>query len=199
MGKLNDRQKRFADEWLIDMNGTQAAIRAGYSEKTANEQAARLLANVSIQEYLEGKREKLAEKVEITQERILQELAFMAFSDPRAYFHPDGTMKGIHELDNGSAAALASLEIEEVFSSGKDKKKSGEIKKFKRWDKRAAIETLNKMLGFNAPEKHQHDVGPTFLDLLMQTSSPNTYVDDHSIPKETGRKPKKKPGHPRKK
>lgn len=49
---LNEKQKRFAAEYLIDLNATQAAIRAGYSVKTANEQGSRLLVNVSIQEYI---------------------------------------------------------------------------------------------------------------------------------------------------
>ena len=50
MAQLTDRRQKFVDEYLMDLNATQAAIRAGYSARTANEQAARLLANVSIQE-----------------------------------------------------------------------------------------------------------------------------------------------------
>ena len=49
---LTEKQKRFAEEYLIDLNATQAAIRAGYSAKTANEQGSRLLANVSIQKAI---------------------------------------------------------------------------------------------------------------------------------------------------
>lgn len=49
---LNDKQQRFADEYLIDLNATQAAIRAGYSEKTAGAQAARLLKNVNVSAYI---------------------------------------------------------------------------------------------------------------------------------------------------
>ena len=49
MGKLTDKQEMFCKEYLIDLNATQAAIRAGYSKKTANEQAGRLLVNVSVQ------------------------------------------------------------------------------------------------------------------------------------------------------
>ena len=49
MNKLTNRQKRFVEEYLIDLNARQAAIRAGYSPKTAQEQASRLLANVKVQ------------------------------------------------------------------------------------------------------------------------------------------------------
>ena len=55
MARLTAKQKRFCDEYLIDLNATQAAIRAGYSARTANEQGARLLANVSVQEYIARK------------------------------------------------------------------------------------------------------------------------------------------------
>lgn len=60
---LNERQQRFADEYLVDLNATQAAIRAGYSGKTAGAQAARLLKNVNISAYIE---EKMASKQEDT-------------------------------------------------------------------------------------------------------------------------------------
>lgn len=59
MNTLTKKQKRFVEEYLIDLNATQAAIRAGYSPKTANEQASRLLANVSIKSYIESELEKL--------------------------------------------------------------------------------------------------------------------------------------------
>ena len=56
---MNARQKKFCDEYLIDCNATQAAIRAGYSPKTANEQAVRLLANVSIKSYIDEQLERI--------------------------------------------------------------------------------------------------------------------------------------------
>lgn len=65
MTKLNDRQARFVDEYLIDLNGTQAAIRAGYSAKTANEQASRLLVNVSVQAQLQRRMKDREQRTEI--------------------------------------------------------------------------------------------------------------------------------------
>lgn len=56
---MNEKQKRFCDEYLIDCNATQAAIRAGYSPKTANEQGSRLLANISIKAYIDEQLERL--------------------------------------------------------------------------------------------------------------------------------------------
>ncbi|MBA8838348.1 phage terminase small subunit [Ochrobactrum sp. RH2CCR150] len=80
---LTAKQERFVAEYLIDLNATQAAIRAGYSEKTAQQQRSRLLLNVLVQEAIAKGREKTAAKLEITKERIVDELAKIAFADIR--------------------------------------------------------------------------------------------------------------------
>ena len=59
MGKLSDKQKQFCIEYLKDFNGTQAAIRAGYSKATSNEQASRLLINVNIKDYIKSLADEL--------------------------------------------------------------------------------------------------------------------------------------------
>lgn len=71
MNTLTDKQKRFCDEYLIDANATQAAIRAGYSAKTANEQGARLLANVSVKKYIEEHMEQMKSDKIATAEEVL--------------------------------------------------------------------------------------------------------------------------------
>jgi len=68
---ITAKQTKFCDEYLIDLNGTQAAIRAGYSPKTSNEQAARMLANVSIQEYIKEKQLMYSKKIGVDTEWIL--------------------------------------------------------------------------------------------------------------------------------
>ena len=82
---LNPKQKRFVSEYLIDLNAKQAAIRAGYSPKTAEVQASRLLSLVKVQNEITkvmGKREK---RTEITQDRVLEELAAIAFANATDY------------------------------------------------------------------------------------------------------------------
>lgn len=71
MPKLTAKQQRFVDEYLIDLNATQAAIRAGYSVKTANEQAARLLANVSVQETVQQRMADRQKRTEVDQDYVL--------------------------------------------------------------------------------------------------------------------------------
>lgn len=68
---LNEKQKQFCEEFIIDFNGTQAAVRAGYSPNTANEQAARLLANVNIQAYLKELIENRNKRMRITQDEVV--------------------------------------------------------------------------------------------------------------------------------
>lgn len=71
---LNEKQKMFCNEYIVDFNGTQAAIRAGYSKKTANEQAAQLLAKLSIQTYLKELIEKRNERTKITQDEVVRDI-----------------------------------------------------------------------------------------------------------------------------
>lgn len=79
--KLNPKQERFCQEYLLDLNGTQAAIRTGYSRKTAYAIAERLLRKVEIQQYLQILRAELAEGLSVTQDRIYLELAKIAFAN----------------------------------------------------------------------------------------------------------------------
>jgi phage terminase small subunit len=196
IGNLNEKRKRFCEEYMIDMNGKQAAIRAGYNPKTAESQASRMLRDVKVQEYINSLRERLKKKLEITQERVLQELARISFSDIRKYYNEDGSLKSITELDDDSAAALAGVEADELYEGfGEERRQIGFTKKIKRFDKISAIANINKMMGWNAPEKVEHS-GDSFLDLLMQTSATTTSEDQprkKKKPKPKAKKPAIKP------
>jgi len=80
---LSPRIQRFVDEYLIDLNGTQAAKRAGYSAHTAPEQASRLLTNVKVQAAIAVARKAQQERTGITADKVLREIALIAFADPR--------------------------------------------------------------------------------------------------------------------
>lgn len=69
---LTPKQQIFVKEYLVDLNGTQAAIRAGYSERTANEQAARLLAKVSVQQAVQEAMQERSEITGITSNYVLE-------------------------------------------------------------------------------------------------------------------------------
>lgn len=122
---LNDKQKRFAQEFLIDLNATQAAIRAGYSEKTAKSQGNRLLTNADVSKAIQKGKAKREQRTEITQDRVLQELARIGFSDIReavsfggTAYDDDGEGQGVQvalkssaEMDEGTAAAISEVAL----------------------------------------------------------------------------------------
>lgn len=84
---LTAKQKLFVKEYMVDLNATQAAIRAGYSSKTANEIGAQNLAKLSIQESIQKAMDKRAAKVEATAEMVLQHWLDVATADPNEIIH----------------------------------------------------------------------------------------------------------------
>ena len=80
MEKLTAKQERFCTEYIIDLNATQAAIRAGYSSKTANRIASENLSKPDIQRKIQELQQERAERTEITQDRVLKELAGIGFA-----------------------------------------------------------------------------------------------------------------------
>ncbi|OZN24864.1 terminase [Actinobacillus seminis] len=72
--KLTDKQQRFVEEYLIDLNATQAAIRAGYSEHLANTNANKLLQNTTIQKAISEAKKQRSERTQITQDEVLRDL-----------------------------------------------------------------------------------------------------------------------------
>ena len=79
---MTEKQQRFVEEYLVDLNGTQAAIRAGYSPRSAHVTAAKNLRNPFIEVAVQTARKLRAERVEISSDRVLDELAGVAFADP---------------------------------------------------------------------------------------------------------------------
>lgn len=74
VGKLTDKQKRFVEEYLVDLNATQAAIRAGYSEQTGYSIGQRLLKKVEVQEAIQQAQNKRSERTQITQDEVIRRL-----------------------------------------------------------------------------------------------------------------------------
>lgn len=145
---LNPRYQRFVDEFVADSNGTQAAIRAGYSERTAAQQASRLLKNVKIAAAIAEARKTVAERLGITAERVLTEYARLAFFDIRKAFDDEGRLKSIHDLDDDTAAAISGIETEDLYEGkGESREHVGRLHKIKHSDKKAALDSIAKHIG----------------------------------------------------
>lgn len=95
--ELNDKQRRFVHEYLIDLNATQAAIRAGYSPKTAHVQGPRLLENAEVQDALDEAKAERSEKTKIDANWVLSRLAEEASADLGDIYNEDGSIKPIHD------------------------------------------------------------------------------------------------------
>jgi phage terminase small subunit len=148
---LNPQQRKFADEYLANEGNAYRAYIAVYGPKksraAADVAAAKLLRSAKIQAYLSKKRDELSNKTLITAERVLRELAKIAFLNPKSFFNSDGSPKQINEMDDDTAAAVAGLEVCELFEgSGEQKHAYGLVKKIKIADKRAALVDLGKYL-----------------------------------------------------
>lgn len=139
MAKLTEKQKRFVAEYLVDLNATQAAIRAGYSPKTANRIGSQNLSKVDVQTEIEKRRATLRNKLEITQEKVLEELAAIAFANGAdfATVNQNGIVRitPTSELPEEKRKAIASI---------KEGQYGTEVKVH---DKVKALELLAKHLG----------------------------------------------------
>lgn len=107
---LTPKQQRFCEEYLVDLNATQAAIRAGYSEKSAKEIGCQNLTKLNIQKKISELKKEHSERTGITIDRILNGLASIAFSDIRKLFL-NGSLVPVQEWDDETAAAVAGLDV----------------------------------------------------------------------------------------
>lgn len=145
---LNLQQQAFVREYLIDGNGTQAAIRAGYSKNGASVTGARLLAIPSISAQIAQKIAKTQEKTGLTLERLDREIERLAFADPRKFYNADGTLKPIVDLDEDTAATVASVEtITKILGRGARKRSKVTVAKLKTWSKTDALVLAARRLG----------------------------------------------------
>jgi phage terminase small subunit len=150
---LTAKQQRFIGEYLIDLNATQAAIRAGYSAKTAGQIGDENLKKPEIAEAVAARQAVISQKLEVTQERVVAELAKIGFSDVRRLFDDGGRLHHVTMLPDDAAACIQSIEVDAKRSrklSSDEETTEYEAEatlKIRLWDKRAALVDLGKHLG----------------------------------------------------
>lgn len=159
MAKLTPKQQRFVEEYLVDLNATQAAIRAGYKERTAYSQGQRLLKNVEIQNAIQQAREKRTERTEVTQDMVIRQLAKIAFHDFRDVVEWEGNE--IRIRDSSEVDGTIIQEIQESISEG------GRNLKVKTNDRMRALDMLGRHLGMFV-DKKEISGKLDFADLLTQ-------------------------------
>lgn len=146
-GSAEDRRVAFVEAYLRNGgNATQACIEAGYSAKSARQQGARMLSDAAVLRHLSTRRTEVVANLELSTERTFKEVSRIAYADPRKIMNPDGTVKMPHELDDDTAAAIASFEIS--FDGGI---------KYKFWPKTTALDMANKIQGGYEKDNKQRE------------------------------------------
>jgi phage terminase small subunit len=166
MAGLTPKQQRFVEEYLVDLNATQAAKRAGYSKKTAGQVGAENLKKPVIADAIAEAQEARSERTSITQDTVLRELARLGFSNMLDYMRvgDDGDpYLDFSDLTREQAAAIAEVTVEDFKDGrGEDARDVRKIK-FKLADKKAPLELLGRHVGLKFASRHEHtgkDGGP---------------------------------------
>lgn len=160
---MTKKQKLFVEEYLIDLNATQAAIRAGYSPDTANEQGSRLLANVSISNEISRAMAERSKRTGVNADRVVQELAKIAFVNATEVIDPETATVKKDALPEDTAA----IQSVKVKTFGED----GLEREIKMADKLKALELLGKHMGMFKDKVELSgslDTEKTKLDDLLQ-------------------------------
>lgn len=176
MSELTDKQRRFVEEYLVDLNATQAAIRAGYSRDTAGSIGSENLKKPEIAAAVAKAQEARAQRTEVTADRVLQELALIGFSDPRALmtWGAGGViLRESTELTDAEAALLS--EVAET-------KDGMRVKLHSKLD---ALGKLGQHLGL-FKERHEHtgaDGGPIKVSSDMDLARYAAFILDKGVRK----------------
>lgn len=145
MAKLTDKQELFAREYLKDLNATQAAIRAGYSEKTAKEQAARLLTNVNVQTFVAELKATRVEQTGIDAAYVLRRLVEIDQMDVLDILLSNGELKPIKDWPKTWRTTLSGMDVTEIAGDTPSL-----LKKIKWPDKVKNLELLGKHVDVQA-------------------------------------------------
>ncbi len=142
---MTPKQTLFVQEYLVDANATQAAIRAGYSARTARKIGTENLSKPVISEAIDKAMIERAARTGITADRVVQELANLAFFDPADIYTSDGALKPITDIPPAARSAIAGLEINELHDS--DGQPIGRAVKLRLIDRLGALDKLMRHLG----------------------------------------------------
>lgn len=169
MGELNAKQELFCNEYIIDLNATQAAIRAGYSEKTAQEQSSRLLSNVMVSDRVRDlniarqKRTQVDADYVLTRLKEINELDIIdILTDDMQAFRP------ISEWPKSWRISISGLDMQEIISGGDDPIEKV-VKKIKWPDKTKNLELIGKHVNVQAfKERVDVSASEDLISLIQQ-------------------------------
>ncbi|WP_186157053.1 terminase small subunit [Burkholderia gladioli] len=146
--QLTPKQQRFVEEYLLDLNGSAAARRAGYSERTANEQATRLLANVHVQAAVAVQIKSRTERNQVDADYVLQRMVEIDKMDVLDIMTDEMALKPVSEWPRVWRQYLSGFDLAEMFEGSGDARAAvGILKKIKWPDKVKNLELLGRHFG----------------------------------------------------
>lgn len=154
----NPRQEEFCQQYVIDYHGTKAAIKAGYSKKTANEQASRLLANVNIKERIAKLQEEKAERNKLKADDIIQELRALGFWSINDFIKKGNLIKDISRLDRSMAKPVIGIKTKETQITVGDATTKETTTELKMADKINALVNLGRHIGIFEKDNNQKKI-----------------------------------------
>lgn len=156
--KMTPRQQRFVEQYVVDLNATQAAIRAGYSPKTAKQIGSKLLTKIDIQEAVAVRQIELSKATGVTAQRVITELAKIGFANMEDYMRVDengGATMDLSALTRDQAAAISEVTSETVIMGHGDDVEPIRKSKIKLHAKQSALEMLGRHLGVFEKDNQQ--------------------------------------------
>lgn len=142
----NAKHERFCREYVVDHNGTRAAVAAGFSARRGRQTGSDLLQRPDIAARVAELDKRLLDKLDITAERVMLELGRLAFADVRGLYNDKGELRPVHELDDDVAASIAGIEVDTVTTSsgsaGKKVTRKVLTAKVRRYEKAGALRVL---------------------------------------------------------
>lgn len=161
---MTPKQSRFVAEYLIDLNATKAAERAGYSKKCAEKQGSENLGKPEIRAAIDAALARRAERTEMSADDVVRELIGLARSDIASAFAPDGSLLPIHAIPAAARRAIAAVEV-------RTDDDGAVITKLKWWDKTRGLEMLGRHLGMWV-DRTKIEVSEGLADLLKAARAP---------------------------
>jgi phage terminase small subunit len=165
------RRKRFAQAYVASLHPAKAAIAAGFSPNGASARGYRLLTMPDVQAWVAHYAKEHARQMDLTAERTLLEIARCAFLDPRKLFADDGTIRPVSEWDDDTAAAVASLEVTELWDRGVNgqRVKVGKLTKLRFHSKERTLEQLGRHLAlFSKADEEGRSISELLKAVLME-------------------------------
>jgi len=141
MAELEPKQQRFVDEYMVDQNATKAAIRSGYSERSAAVIANQLMAKPHVAAAIQKRMADIAEMAGLKAVDLLRETRRVAMSDIADFYDAEGRMLAVRDIPIEARRAIASIEEDVIWEgAGRDRTAVGITRKIKLFDKVKAIE-----------------------------------------------------------